>query len=550
MANRQPTHSKTEPQYKRSTMPSFLVSCYLILMFSVFPLFLTSQYSHARTDKYWLYIILSAVMIVSVVIASLMDYFEEKRVHQATLRFMPLSPADISFLCFYGFAAISTLVSDYGTQAFFGVFTDATGAVTGGRNNGLLLLTVYLLVYLTITRRYVFKEYVLAIYLVFSSVVSLLAVLNYFFIDPLSVYAGYIDLWGLFKGDNSKLNVILNFGSTLGNKNLISAFICLFLPIAVMCFVLGKKRYLRIIAGISTGVAYCGLLVADSGSGMLGLAVIIAVMAIFSARRYESLKRYFLALAILFASGKVLRLFSLIMDDRSKGFESIQQILLYSPVMYAVIVFFAVLFVLMQVFEAKFESRYPKKGVIITLTALTGCGILGGIAVIIYYSCINTSAELSEDLGRLLRFNESWGTHRGYYWIHSLEQYGDFSILHKLFGTGPDTAYAVMEPFFKEMTALYNEGYTDCVHNEFLNYFITQGALGLLSYLALLGTVTVRAIRRAKNDPMILIFLSAVICYAVQSVVNLYQPIVTPLFFIFLSITEALNRKTMPSEQS
>lgn len=540
MAIKQHSNQKSE-QYRPSTMPGFLISLYLILMFSFFPLFLSAQYTHARTDKYHFYTILSGVMIVSVVIVSLMDFFEGKRHHQADLRFKPITPTDVSFLCFYGFAAISTLISKYPGESFLGVFPN------GGRNNGLLLMTVYLLVYLIITRRYSFKEYVIAVYLIFSSFVAFLAIINYFYIDLLGVYNGYIDLWKMFDGTPANTNVLLNFGSTLGNKNLISAFMCLFLPIAVMTFVVTKTRYLKIISGASICFAYCGLLCSDSTSGMLGLMVIVAVMAIFSARSYAMLKWYLLALTILFASSKLLRLFSYIMGDISKGFEFIQVFLIYSKASYIPLAVCAVLFILMQIFEKKLSPHYPKKTITITLIVLTVGGLCTGIGALIYYTFIHPEAELSKDLSGLLRFDENWGTHRGYYWIKSLEQYKSFDFLHKLFGYGPDSVSIVMESTFSDVLTKFNESSTDCVHNEFLNYFITQGVLGLLSYLAILGTVTVRAIRRAKNDPVILIFLSAVICCAVQSVVNLYQPITTPIFFIFLSITEALNRQTKPS---
>ncbi len=543
MANNLPKTKSKEPQYKDSTMPSFLISCYLILMFSFFPLFLTEQFGRARTDKYTLFLILSGVMIVGVVISSVLAYREERRVHRCTLRFMPLTAPDIAFLCFYGFAAISTLVSDYTKEAFFGTFTDNMGFNVGGRNNGLLLLTVYLLVYLAITRRYSFKDYVIAVYLIFSSFVALLAVLNYFYIDLLGIYDGYYDLWDLFSGIQNKPSVLLDFGSTLGNKNLISSFMCLFLPVAVMSFVLINKRYMRIISGVAICFAYAGLLCSDSSSGMLGLIAGIAIMAIFCARRYDSFKRYMLALAILFLSGKLLRLFSYLRGDKSKGFEFIQNFLLYSKKMYLPIILFAVIFVLMLVFEKKLEPHYPKKTILGVMIVLTAGVVIAGVYAVIHFTVIAPEAELSENLSRLLRFDEHWGTHRGYYWIKSLDEYKSFNFIHKLFGTGPDTVYAVMEPYFGEMLELFDEGSTDCVHNEFLNYFITQGILGLISYLAIIGTVSVRALRRAKENPMMLIFLSAVICYAAQSVVNIYQPITTPLFFIFLSMTEAMNRQ-------
>lgn len=535
MANQE--QQKNKP-YRPSTMPSFLISVYLILMFSFFPLFLTAQFAHARTDKYHLCLILSGALIVSVVIVSIMDYMEEKRHQKASLRFLPMSAADISFLCFFGFAAISTLLSDYKLQSLLGEYPNGLG-----RNNGLLLLLVYLLVYLVITRRYSLKEYVIAIFLITSSVIAFLAILNFFYIDLIGIYNGYVDLWKLFDGTEANVNVVLNFGSTIGNKNLISAFLCMSLPIAVMSFVLIDKRYMKILSGIATAFSYCGLLCADSTSGILGLFVIIAVMAIFSARAYNSLKWYFLALTILFASAKLLRLFSHLMGDISKGFEFMQAHLIYGRIMYVPLAVCAVLFIVMQVFEKKLSPHYPKKTLVILFSVLTVCGILTAIGAVIYYSVIKPDIELSKELSGILRFDENWGTHRGYYWIKSLEEYKNFSLIHKLFGAGPDSVGAVMEPYFTELFTRFGETSTDCVHNEFLNYFITQGALGLLSYLALLGTVIVRALRRAKYNPMLLIFLSAVICYAVQSVVNLYQPITTPLFFIFLSITEALNRK-------
>lgn len=534
MANKQQHNTP----YRQSTMPGFLINIYLMLMFSFFPLFLTSQFAHARTNKYHLYLILSGVMIVAVVGVSIMDYLEEKRYQKASLRFLPMSYADVSFICFFGFATISTLVSDYKLQSLLGEYPNGLG-----RNNGLILLLVYLLVYLVITRRYSFKDYVIAVYLIFSSAVAFLAIVNFFYIDILGVYNGYIDLWKLFDGTEANVNVVLNFGSTIGNKNLISAFLCMSLPIAVMSFVLIDKRYMKIIGGIAAAFSYCGLLCADSTSGILGLIIIVAVMAIFSARSYKTLKWYFLALTIMLASAKLLRLFSYFMGDLSKGFEFMQSFLIYSRLMYIPIAVCAVLFIVMQVFEKKLSPHYPKKTIVILLIVLTVGVIAAAIGAVVYYSVINPDAELSEDLSGLLRFDENWGTHRGYYWIKSLDEYKDFSLIHKLFGAGLDSVGAVMEPYFSDMFTRFGETSTDCVHNEFLNYFITQGALGLLSYLTLLGTVIVRALRRAKNNPMILIFLSAVICYAIQSVVNLYQPITTPLFFIFLSIAEALNRQ-------
>ena len=117
------------------------------------------------------------------------------------------------------------------------------------------------------------------------------------------------------------------------------------------------------------------------------------------------------------------------------------------------------------------------------------------------------------------------------------------NVIQKLFGAGPDMAVKVLEDHFAELSARFGDSYTDTVHNEYLNYLITQGALGLLSYLTILGSVSVRAIRRAKENPLPLVLISAVLCYAVQAAVNLYTPIVTPIFFLFIAMAEGMNRK-------
>ena len=127
-------------------------------------------------------------------------------------------------------------------------------------------------------------------------------------------------------------------------------------------------------------------------------------------------------------------------------------------------------------------------------------------------------------------------------WRVSFEEYAKFSPLQKLLGAGPDTVYYVLQPHFAELSARFGDGSTDCAHNEFINYLLTQGALGLAAYLGLMSSAIVRGLKTAKHDPMALVLICPVICYLAQSTVNLYNPIVTPTLFIFLSLVEAVSR--------
>lgn len=500
-----------------------LVSYYLCAMFSVFSLFLTRQnYSNARHDKFYLYLVLSGVLVVGAGVAYAIRSAEQNRVRRVEPFLMPLSAADGAFLCFIVFALISTFASAYYPGTWIAEF---------GRNNGMLLMLFYLAVYLIVTRMYVYKDYVIAVFLITSCVIALLTVLNFFYIDPLGLLEGY-------KGTRYEAD----FGSTIGNKNFIASYMAMFLPVALMTLALSKKRYMRVIGGISTGFGYVGALCANSGSVFLGLFIALPAAAIFCAQRYDWLTRYTLGLTILFASGKALRLFSHLLSDTSKGFEQIQHFLIYDGLTYLPIILLGAIALILFLSKNRLMPRYHAKAVTVTLISLTGAAILGVLGVLIRFSVIDTTTPLGK-AETLLRFNDRWGTHRGFMWSRALEEYGSFGFFGKLFGAGPDAAYYVLEPHFGDLIR-YGDTSTNSVHNEYLNYLITQGALGLISYAALLGAVCVRAVRRARSNPTVLIFLSAVICYAAQASVNIYQPMTTPLFFLFLSMTEALNRRT------
>ena len=516
--------SAADKQYKVSNS---LVTYYLLIMFGFFPLFLTDRYAHARVDKYWLYMILTGVLTVSVAVCALINRSEAKRVGDRSQLIMPLTSADILMLCFWGFAAVSTVFSAHLSDAL-------TGAAA--RNNGLLLLTAYMLMYFVLTRQYRYKNYAIALYLIVSSAVALLTVLNFYYIDPLGMLKGY---------DEATIN---DFGSTIGNKNIIATFMCLFLPVSMMGFALTESKVNRIISAVSIAFAYTGLICADSTSDILGLVVIIPVMLIFCARSHTYLRRYMLALTIMFASGKLLHLISLALGDKNKGFEFLQDFLLHSPVMYAPLVICGALYILMKVYDGRLSAVYKPKPIQTALCVIFGALAASAVFLFIYFSAIDKTSELG-DFEKLLRFSDAWGTHRGFMWRVSIEEYRKFNLFNLLFGAGPDTAYYVLEPHFEELLERFGDSSTDCAHNEYINYLITQGALGLAAYLGFMGAVIVRGVKAAKKNPLILIFVSSVICYLAQAAVNLYNPIVTPTLFIFASLAEALSRQETLSKE-
>ena len=169
---------KPLPKY---AVKNSLVNYYLALMFSFFPLFLTEQYAHARLDKYYFYVIATVIFVISTGLCMFFSYKDEVRAGNKAALLTPLSVTDICMLCFLGFAVISTLMTEHPDEALLGP-NPFTSAAVHSRNNGLLLLFLYTLMYFIITRNYVKKDYVFIIFLVTSSFIALLTVLNFFYI--------------------------------------------------------------------------------------------------------------------------------------------------------------------------------------------------------------------------------------------------------------------------------------------------------------------------------------------------------------------------------
>ena len=79
----------------------------------------------------------------------------------------------------------------------------------------------------------------------------------------------------------------------------------------------------------------------------------------------------------------------------------------------------------------------------------------------------------------------------------------------------------------------YGEIY-DSAHNEYLNYLLCEGLIGLISYLGTFISALIIGFKNMKDNPLILPTFMAVIAYMVQAVVNIAIPITTPIFFTFM----------------
>ena len=539
---------KAQPETQSESLLGAVLNVFLFFMFAVFPLFVgiyangqfpfihfDDGFFNIRHDKFYFFVTMALLAVVGEIMIIVTKSSPEVRNRKLGEVFMPLSFTDWSAIALVLSCTLSTLFSPYPKLAFWGEINEH--GVSAGRNNGLFLILIYVLIYFVITRFFRYKEVVFTALAVSCSVVYLLTVLNGYYLDPLNMLEQFKD---------SQPGVYMEFFSTIGNKNMLASFICVTLPVSAVMAVLTESLWQRLIYLAASGLGMMAMIIGDSDSAMLGTAVFAMVFLVVFSRTTARLKRFFLTLSVMLASVGLLRLFSAAMGDNYKELGSIPKALLFSNYVYILLAVCAVLTAVLYLVDGKKPGMRLPKAVPAALGALFVLAVLTGFGIFIYFSAIDTETPLG-DMEKLLRMNDAWGTHRGIMWLRSFDIFADANPWQKLFGTGPDTFYFAFEKYFEQL-AEYGNSSTDAAHNEYINYLITIGIAGLGSYLAFAGGALVRGFKAAKRNPAVLCCAAAVVAYLAQATVNIALPISTPLFIVFVSLCEAFAENRAQAE--
>lgn len=511
--------TSSKPKY---LVKNALINYYLVAMFAFFPLYYSNQYSNIRHDKYNIFILFSSMLVIVEFVIILSSYTKSNKLKADKKWYQTLSVPDICMLAFIVLSFVSTVFSAYPMDA-------VTGNV--GRNNGLILMAMYVAVYFVITRMYMFYEYIFLALAIGAGLVSFLAIINFFYIDPLNMFVGYAERY------------VIDFSSTIGNKNLLASFICICLPVLMMLFMNTSNKHYKWVYYASMILGFSTLMVADSDSGYFGFFVFLIILLVYYIRKPKMLAMYFFSLFSMLVGAKLLRVFSLIMQDHNKGLSAIPSFFVYECFYSFILILGCGLLALLFFYinNKKPELIFHRAVFWIALgLCLTGVGII--IYLFIYYTFIDTTSQLNS-LQSYFRFSDKWGTHRGYMWHKTIEIFNNASLKDKLIGCGPDTFHYAFTPYFNELLSLYGDSSTNCAHNEYLNYLITNGILGLTAYLGVIIGVIIRAVKYAKVNPFAMVCCTGVICYAIQAIVNIAQPITTPLFILMICLTEAICKQ-------
>lgn len=511
-----------------------LATIFAALILTVYPLYYHNYYFDILVAKYKFFylgaivvsIILSLFFLTNVILRSRYKTNTFEKADEYNSWFAKLDIADTSVIVFWIIALVSTIQSDFKYESFWG---------NEGRFNGLFLITLYILTYFIVSRGVNYSKWLIELFLIASMLVCLFGITDYLKMDILN-----------FKKQIAP-NQYNMFMSTIGNLNTYTAYVAMVMGISAILFMSAKSPLKALQYFIYMTISFFAIIMGLSDNAYLAVGALFAFAPLWFFKDRLGVKRYLVVLTSFICSTYFVGLINKNFPDhvlqmggllgKISGFVQLKYIA-------------AVLVILCMAVHACDFIHKPKNECRGVLKKAWGCllllAFLCGLYVL-YDANTGGNKDAYGSLGNYLIFNDEWGTHRGYIWRIGLEEYGKQPLIHKIFGSGPETFGLLALDRKKEMLERYNE-YFDSVHNEYLQYFLTMGPFGLISYLTFLAGSGIQMAKRAKEDPYLLAILFAVICYAVQAFVNINVPITAPIFLALIAVGVAGSRKARMAE--
>ena len=186
---------------------------------------------------------------------------------------------------------------------------------------------------------------------------------------------------------------------------------------------------------------------------------------------------------------------------------------------------------------------------LLTLLACAIVALAAAAALFLFYTYVDTDTKLTGML-KLFRFRDKWGTNRGGVWVRCMKLFAQSDWRVKLFGFGPDLLKKPLaDAYGAEIAAYCNLSFNNA-HNEYIQYLLTHGVLGLTAYLTFAVGACVSLFRRARKNAAAAGLLAGALAYLLHAAVNVNQPITTPLLFLFLSTSVSAPTEPAPARKN
>lgn len=495
---------------------------YLTAVLVGMPLFVTNAYYNINVDKYYYYCGTGVLLIPVLILKALERTSLKEFIKNLTL-------AEKALLVYWVIAGLSTILSDYVYESFWG---------NEGRFSGWFLMTIYLIAYFVISRSYRPSPVCLYACMMAACIAFGFGVTDYLSMD-------------IFHFKEEMLQEqIHKFMSTVGNINFYASYAGLIAGAAAAIYTTWTKKLGTIVWFFLMTFSFVGVVVGNSDSAYLGLGVLFGFLPLYLFKNRQGIRRYMmmvssLLLAFAFYKWCAIRYMDAIM--RPSGFN---RMVVGMDSFFKICIIFWGITAIVYAVDYKFHRQRTELGkkaqIVWAIFLFVAIGVIMGI--IIDANILGHGGRYGS-LQDMVVFNDYWGTNRGFAWRKAIENYMDFPMIRKILGYGPET-FGIIS-FFHDLqeSAAFSGELFDNAHNEYLQFLITIGPIATGAYIMFL-ILSVRDMLRCHCSPYIIGMGFAVAGYAVQAVVNINQPTSTPILWTFLGMGIAeFRRSTLQNKE-
>lgn len=390
-----------------------------------------------------------------------------------------------------------------------------------GKLFGFIFLFLCLAAYFFVARTFQMNQGILWGALLGSIFTSIFVICSRFGIDVFHLY------------DMIVKNERAAFLGTLGQINVVASFFCIFIPFWIGCYLFSKDRTSKLLFGIALFLSIMAGISSNSDSVFLGIVAAYLCYLWFAFMSTKRLSAYLQCGSILCLSFVVLKIFTyMTKTGYAVKWDKLQNLILNQYLLWIIL---AILLGAGSVFL----KREFAEGLLIKIRTIIFIIIASGIIVAIIMGIANQHSEVGNMLQKYIVFNDFWGTNRGYVWKRTVQLYGKLPIEKKLIGCGMGMFPQFFKIFHADALKQFGYYFVDA-HNEFLQFLVTTGIIGCISYFGMIITTIVKNLssieRRKQEDGLPVITGVILIVWIIQGLVNSPTVFITPYLFLFMGI--------------
>lgn len=485
---------------KKLSFECELVFFYIGCMFLIFPLFNKGDYFGITEAKWQMLSILTVLFIVLWTCSRLTD-------GKWIVRDVYTNMLEIFGVIIF----ISSLISPYGKIAWVGNGARYTGAI-------FMILMIIMMLYISNSHVNEILDKLMYIFSAGSVILSVWAGLNFVGIDVLGMHEN------MYEGQ------VRSFVSGIGNIVFFASYFCMYLPIAFVMYTKASDTKNKIIYGSGVFFGAFAAFISGTDSAVICIFSLLLGLLPLLIRNKDGLIRYIYALIIVMSAGIFSELLGNFSSYGEYAFDNLMKIVIDFHGFEIGMLLCVIMAALVYLLKSRVKILPLKISYYVILALVFGVFLMS-----------------YDSLASLFKFDENWGTGRGYAWINAVKIFREEPFIYKLFGNGADTFGRLLVDYMGTNVGVNGQNF-DNVHCEYLQYLLSFGLIGLSAYLFIL-IYTVKGLLKLRDNDFSDAIVFGMIGYMLQAVMGLNQVFTTPLFFILCAVGISLlknNVETVP----